>query len=621
MAWLGTWKHRVKLTIDAGDIDADLTNFPVLVHISASCGINSEDISFVFDELTSDANRKKIAVTTSDGTTECKVEIEFWDDANEQAWLWVKVPSIDDINNTDLYLYYDHLQADNDTNVGDVGSTPAKAVWDSNFKAVYHFNETSTPSKDSLGVTDLGWVGTTASVAGKASKGNIFDGDSDYENKANCPFGLTTAFTIELWVKPADLNDTNRYIMMIAKQGAGTTNQLSIIWEFVNNQVELYVVGQTGDNLRTGSGMTLTAAWRHVTYTYDGVTLRGYVDGAEIFNSAKSTTLPTLDAITLIGCGVNLGGPTYVNFFKGSVDETRWSNIGRSASYVKATYETGRDHLLDWGTEETNIKNATLTVTELVGLYDPVSTKARGYFKTITELVGLKDSKSRIVGKVRSVTELLGSKDLTTTKVRSYFKTKIVTEIVGLKDTFTKIRTGTHSLTITEIMGFLDTISFPRKPQAPMFGKIMPQMDKFLGWLTQLANPKIRGDVKIDFGETEHTYGSLRVYYQTTVGIRGKVAEAFAETMPVTASLIQDFTETIYVKSSVMQTFTETINVCADLMKAVWFDGKLKVKSKLTTLKDYLEGLIQKIKETEETPEEKIDDMRDELEEKEDDSN
>jgi hypothetical protein len=70
-----------------------------------------------------------------------------------------------------------------------------------------------------------------------------------------------------------------------------------------------------------------------------------------------------------------------------------------------------------------------------------------------------------------------------------------------------------------------------------------------------------------------------------------------------------------------MQTFTETINVCADLMKAVWFDGKLTVKSRLTTLKDYLEGLIQKIKETEETPEEKINDLRDEFEEREDDSN
>lgn len=143
MGWLSGWgRKRVKLTIDADDIDADLTDFPILVYISASSGINAEDMSCVFDELISDANRKKIAVTTGDGVTECKVEIEKWDDANEKAWLWVKVPTIDDANNTDLYLYYDRNHADNDANVGDPESTPAMAVWDTNFLLVQHMEDT-----------------------------------------------------------------------------------------------------------------------------------------------------------------------------------------------------------------------------------------------------------------------------------------------------------------------------------------------------------------------------------------------------------------------------------------------------------------------------------------------
>ena len=84
-----------------------LSGFPVLVYLSVSSGIGSTDVSAVFDELTSDANRKKIAITTSDGTTQCYVEIERWDDANEKAWLWVKVPSVASGAETDLYLYYD----------------------------------------------------------------------------------------------------------------------------------------------------------------------------------------------------------------------------------------------------------------------------------------------------------------------------------------------------------------------------------------------------------------------------------------------------------------------------------------------------------------------------------
>jgi len=71
--WLSGWDKRVKLTIDQNDIDAALSDFPILVYLSTSSGRNSDDVSFVFDELASDDNRKKIAVTKSDETTELTI--------------------------------------------------------------------------------------------------------------------------------------------------------------------------------------------------------------------------------------------------------------------------------------------------------------------------------------------------------------------------------------------------------------------------------------------------------------------------------------------------------------------------------------------------------------------
>jgi hypothetical protein len=105
--WLSGWANRVKLTIDHTKADSALSGFPILVHLCNSSGENLADVSFIFDNLGSDANRKKIAITTSDGTTQCCVEIDKWSDANEQAWLWVKVPSIGNTADTNLYLYYD----------------------------------------------------------------------------------------------------------------------------------------------------------------------------------------------------------------------------------------------------------------------------------------------------------------------------------------------------------------------------------------------------------------------------------------------------------------------------------------------------------------------------------
>jgi len=64
--WLSGWENRIKMTIDYSErIEATLTDFPVLVYLSAESGINGDDVTCVFDELQSDANREKIAISWS----------------------------------------------------------------------------------------------------------------------------------------------------------------------------------------------------------------------------------------------------------------------------------------------------------------------------------------------------------------------------------------------------------------------------------------------------------------------------------------------------------------------------------------------------------------------------
>ena len=139
--WLSGFSNRLAITISPDNIDDTLTDYPVKIWLSESSGINTADLSSVFNKLGSDANRKKIAVTTSDGLTQCYVEIANWDTENKQAELHVRVPSVSSSASTVIYLYYDADHADNDSYVGDTASTPAKAVWDANFSAVYHMND------------------------------------------------------------------------------------------------------------------------------------------------------------------------------------------------------------------------------------------------------------------------------------------------------------------------------------------------------------------------------------------------------------------------------------------------------------------------------------------------
>jgi len=110
--WLSGWDKRVKMAVDHNDVDENLTDFPLYVHIChAYAGQYDEDVSFIFDEIGS--NRKKIAVTTSNGQTECYVDIELWDASAECSRFWVKVPSVSNTTDTVLYLYYDNDHPDN----------------------------------------------------------------------------------------------------------------------------------------------------------------------------------------------------------------------------------------------------------------------------------------------------------------------------------------------------------------------------------------------------------------------------------------------------------------------------------------------------------------------------
>jgi len=105
-------------TIYHEKIDEDLTDFPVLLHLSDNCGTNGFDASELFDELSSNDDRKKIAVCAGEDT-QCYVEIESWDSSNREAWLWVKVPEISGSENTILRLYYGQELTENDEYIGE----------------------------------------------------------------------------------------------------------------------------------------------------------------------------------------------------------------------------------------------------------------------------------------------------------------------------------------------------------------------------------------------------------------------------------------------------------------------------------------------------------------------
>jgi hypothetical protein len=348
--WLSGWDQRVKIIIDHNDVSSDLTNFPVLIYLSDSSGQNNDDVSFVFNELNSDANRQKIAVTINDKTTQCYVEIEKWNTANKKAWLWVKVPSISSTADTDLYLYYDKDHADNTNYVGDTGSTPAQNVWDPNYKAVYHLQEdptTPTSNKDSTSnqnnPTSSGSMTTEEQVPGKIDGSTDFDGDDDFFSMTNTEsLQFTSSLTIEAWINLSSFGSGSD-VDIILRKGENNPNNYQLA---VNDQkLALTIEENDGEGLTSSASLSATT-WYYVVGTWDGATRKLYIDGLQAGSGSKSGTIdPDSRAIYL-------GGRPGADFSNGIIDEVRASNSARGEGWIKASYESGRDHLLNFGSEE-----------------------------------------------------------------------------------------------------------------------------------------------------------------------------------------------------------------------------------------------------------------------------
>ncbi len=144
--WLrgGVYNRRMKLTVDPSKVPAALTDLPVLVQLNGASGVGNRNMHELFDDVGDAGGRFQLAFTTDDGKTELHAEIEEWDQAGRQAWIWVKVPSISNSVDTDIYLYWGirRINNENFAFIHDHDSGGAELVWDEgNYRTVNHMRD------------------------------------------------------------------------------------------------------------------------------------------------------------------------------------------------------------------------------------------------------------------------------------------------------------------------------------------------------------------------------------------------------------------------------------------------------------------------------------------------
>lgn len=334
------WKYRRKLTIDSTKIDSDLTDFPVLVKLTFP--------DFDFSKAKSDGS--DIKFTQPDGTTLLKFERERHDSINKVAEYWVKVPSVSSVENTAFYMYYGNPLASD-------GADPDN-VWDSSFVAVYHLHETPTGiiHDSTVNNRDLesygGMVGGDL-VEAKIGKGIDFDGSDDYlQTISKSTLDIADNWTVETWwiadsfgvsESPFSIhqnNGDNNFIWAFRQDT--TTNSLNP--SAYRSDATSYLFEYTSISAYN------TGTWYYSALSWDGSFPQLYknisLDGSGLASGAQTDTSRD------ICIGALIVNSTDYREFDGMVDEVRVSKTARNHSWTKASYFSGNNSLLDYGSEQ-----------------------------------------------------------------------------------------------------------------------------------------------------------------------------------------------------------------------------------------------------------------------------
>jgi hypothetical protein len=339
----------------------------VLIKLSSQAGKTGFDATAIFDDLC-EHNKKKIAITTFVGDVETQnyVEIEYWDQANEVAFLWTKVPTVSSGTDTVLYLYYDSTHTTNSGYVGDITETPAQNVWNDNFVGVWHMcqdpaGDVADSIKDSK---SGGYHGTPAGtmtsedlVDGKISKAIDFDGGDDrLIISDNAVFRGLSEITVELYVNADTKGDWEKLLDYSSAASQNADRKYRFQFNNDADQDLTFVLWNDADDAigATSINAFTSGSYRYVVGVYDGT---NNADAIRIYdNSALSSSVAgTGDTINNASAGdLWFGAEQWTgprNIYDGKIDEIRISKVARSGAWIEATYYSNEDSLITFDLE------------------------------------------------------------------------------------------------------------------------------------------------------------------------------------------------------------------------------------------------------------------------------
>jgi hypothetical protein len=210
------------------------------------------------------------------------------------------------------------------------------------------FNEVSgTAATDSSGNGNNGTIAGATRVTGQVGFGGAlqFDGISSIVNIAHsASLALTSGMTLEAWVNPsadAGVSPNGGWRTVIMKERSTVGLSYALYGNDGNSNPSRpagYI--RNGSDIEAAAGPALpVGVWTHIAVTYDGATIRLYVNGVLRSSQASAGSIAASTAPLRIGGNTVFSSPG-TEYFAGLIDEVRVYNRALNAAEIAADMNT-----------------------------------------------------------------------------------------------------------------------------------------------------------------------------------------------------------------------------------------------------------------------------------------